>query len=190
MDWKDIEKVNAEIETIKIETSIKDKATGEWRKIVNEYVPVSERVIAFRKLFPKGQLITEPTFTENYVMFEAVALDENGMILAKGHAREISNKSFSMENCETSAIGRCLGLLGIGTKAGIASKEDIEHMEDETIFDDPVFKSNVADLAKELSNFYTKAEIVQILNTNQITRLEDLGKVELNKLINLRKYGG
>ena len=54
------------------------------------------------------------------------------MIRATGHAEEYMgssyiNKTSFIENCETSAIGRALGLLGIGIDTSIASAEEVSN---------------------------------------------------------------
>jgi hypothetical protein len=55
----------------------------------------------------------------------------NGNIRASGHAEEILTKSgvnatSFLENCETSAVGRCLGFLGIGVDDSIATFEEVD----------------------------------------------------------------
>ena len=57
-------------------------------------------------------------------------MDENGDVLATGHAFEregstFINKTSHIENCETSAWGRCLGNFGIGIEAAVASYEEV-----------------------------------------------------------------
>ena len=51
---------------------------------------------------------------------------------ATGHAYEKENSSFInktsyIENCETSAVGRALAMLGFEIKKSIASKEEVEN---------------------------------------------------------------
>lgn len=103
-----------------------------------DYVEVNERVKAFRKLFPEGTIETELIEDEEEgegekrhkrCIFKAVAKNEEGKVLATGHAYETEGSSFInktsyLENCETSAVGRCLGMLGIGIDAAICSYEE------------------------------------------------------------------
>lgn len=174
MDWKDIEKVNAEIKT----TDLKGK----------QYAEVKERVIAYRKLFPVGVINTEINFTDNYVLCEATATNNEGIVLAKGHARELLNKPFALENCETSAIGRCLGFMGLGINTAIASKEDMEQVDSPSgLFDEPM--GNVKDLADEFRHLFSVDDQARILNGLKLTRAEDIGIVDLQKYINFKKYG-
>lgn len=125
------------------------------------YAEVKERVIAFRRVHPLGQIIAEPTFTDNYVNYEAVILDDDGKILAKGHARELLRTEFAFEKAETSAIGRALGFCGYGISTSIASAEDIENIDKPSeIFDEPP----IEELVKNLVSLTTKQEQVDLLN--------------------------
>lgn len=65
------------------------------------------------------------------VVMVAKVLDSEGLVRATGHAEEIKGKSgvnatSFIENCETSAVGRCLGFLGIGVDDSIATYEEVE----------------------------------------------------------------
>ena len=173
MDWKEIERVNQEIKTV----DLKGK----------QYAEVKERVIAYRKLYPEGVINTEPTFTDNYVMFKATATDQNGKVLANGYAREMLNKSFAIENAETSAIGRCLGFLGLGISTSIATKEDMEQIDSPSgIFDTPT-PADIKALADEFKKLFTKEEQVRILNGLKITEVEQIGYTDLQKYIAFKK---
>lgn len=175
MNWEQIEQVNREIKT----TELKGK----------QYAEVKERVIAYRKLYPQGVISTELTFTENYVLCEARATNENNLVIATGHARELLNKAFAVENAETSAIGRALGFMGLGINTAIASKEDIENTESPSgVFDAPIPNDTKA-LAEEFKTLYTKEEQVRILNGLKKTEAEQIGAEDLKKYINFKKYG-
>lgn len=115
--YEDIAKVNKTIKT----TDIKGKA----------YADVNERIKAFRKLFPTGMISTEMISNENGVcVFKATVKDETGAILGTGHAYEkegstFINKTSYIENAETSAVGRALGMAGIGIDTSVASYEEV-----------------------------------------------------------------
>lgn len=115
--YKDIQQVNSEIKTV----DIKGK----------DYAEVPQRVQAFRKLYPNGAIVSEMIYLENGMcVFKATACDENGQILSSGHAYEkegngFINKTSFIENCETSAVGRCVGFLGIGSDTSMASAEEV-----------------------------------------------------------------
>ena len=117
MKFEDLKKANATIKMV----SIKGK----------QYAEVNERIRVFRMLFPNGTISTDLVTLENGLcIFKATAMNEEGQVLATGHAYEregkgmINSTSF-IENCETSAVGRCLGMLGIGIDTSIASYEEV-----------------------------------------------------------------
>lgn len=173
MDWKEIEKVNSEIKTV----DLKGK----------QYAEVKERVIAYRKLYPEGVINTEPTFTDNYVMFKATATDQNGKVLANGYAREMLNKSFAIENAETSAIGRCLGFLGLGISTSIATKEDMEQVESPSgIFDEPT-PVDIKALAEDFKKLFDSRKQVEILNGYGVLKPEDMDVAVLQAYVNKKK---
>jgi len=124
MDYKDIEKVNAEINMIDLKG--------------NDYAMVPERVTAFRKIFPDGFIETQMVSISpdwKTVIFEARAgyyrEDGSMVLLATGHAKEVQgqgmvNGTSHIENCETSAVGRALGMIGFGLNGGgICSAEEL-----------------------------------------------------------------
>jgi hypothetical protein len=96
------------------------------------YVMVHERIAYFREIYPEGSLTTELLSSVDGVhTFRAVAVN-NGNILATGHASEkdgssFINKTSALENAETSAIGRALGILGIGIITSVASAEEVSN---------------------------------------------------------------
>ena len=119
--YKDIKEINATLNTI----DVKGK----------EYVEVNQRVKAFRMLYPEGIIDTHLESNENGVcVFKAQVgyYDEEGCVkwLATGYAYEkedstFINKTSYIENCETSAVGRALGMLGIGINTSIASFDEV-----------------------------------------------------------------
>lgn len=121
-----IKKVNARLKTIDIEK--KDKS---GKVTVKKYTMVNDRVDGFREILPEGAITTEITyFADGYVIVKATVLDEQGTVLATGHAGEkvgssFINQSSFIENCETSAVGRALGFLGIGSDDSMASAEEV-----------------------------------------------------------------
>ena len=96
-----------------------------------EYVEVNERVKYFRNEYPGWSIETEMLSNENGIcVFKAVVKDDCGLIKSTGHAYEKESSSFInktsyIENCETSEVGRALGLLGIGIDASIASSNEV-----------------------------------------------------------------
>lgn len=116
--------------------------TAETIKSVNErvkkievkgknYTCVAARISAFRELCPVGTISTEIlSLADGVVTMKTTITDENGKILATGMAQEKEtssyiNKTSYIENCETSAVGRALGMLGIGSDEQMASAEEV-----------------------------------------------------------------
>ena len=101
------------------------------------YAEVAQRVQAFRNLFPGGYITTDILKMENGVVYmraEAGYYAEDGrqVMLATGMAFERQdasniNKTSFIENCETSAIGRALGFIGLGSEKSIASAEEVSN---------------------------------------------------------------
>jgi len=95
-----------------------------------QYIMVNERIKEFRKQHPNGQILTQVMANaDGQVMFQAKVIVE-GVLVATGHAYEkeastFINKTSYIENCETSAIGRALGVYGIGIDASLASAEEV-----------------------------------------------------------------
>ena len=121
MNYSDIQKVNSEITMI----DLKGK----------NYAMVPERVTAFRKIFPDGFIKTEIISHDGMtvLMQAVVGYYDNAVpvILATGFAQEVKgrglvNGTSYIENCETSAVGRALGMIGLGINGGgICSAEEL-----------------------------------------------------------------
>ena len=99
-----------------------------------DYVMVKDRIIFFNENFPNGSITTELKATENSFIFKAkITPDvENPNRKFTGHAEEIIgssqiNKTSALENCETSAIGRALGCMGIGVEESFASADEVKN---------------------------------------------------------------
>lgn len=146
-----------------------------------DYIPVNERIKAFRYIYPKGQILTEIIGLENGICtIKASAYDEEGHLLGTGHAQEketssFINKTSYIENCETSAVGRCLGMLGIGLDNGFASYEEVANakkQQEDAKKDEPVMISN--DQWKTLNRFYSKDEIKQMYAELGITNGKEI----------------
>lgn len=95
------------------------------------YALVASRVSAFRAICPRGRITTDILSLENGVVtMKATVYDDDDRELANGYAQEKEgasciNKTSFIENCETSAIGRALGNLGIGSDENISSAEEL-----------------------------------------------------------------
>ena len=96
-----------------------------------DYAEVPQRIKAFRSLFPNGAIETSIISNDNHiVVMKATVRDEEGHVLGEGHAYEKEDSSFInktsyIENCETSAVGRALGMCGFGIDTSVASYEEV-----------------------------------------------------------------
>ena len=96
------------------------------------YVMVHERIKEFRKKYPNGSILIEMlSNNEGVCVFKAmIYLGGKEGCVASGHAYEKESSSFInktsyIENAETSAVGRALGILGIGIDTSLASADEV-----------------------------------------------------------------
>ena len=108
------------------------------KKAMENYVQVKDRVKQFREEHGTAWGIqTEMVHHEPGISatFKATISDPNGFIVATGHAHDKTsdnthiNITSLIENCETSAVGRALALMGYGIDKAIASREEVRHLE-------------------------------------------------------------
>lgn len=98
-----------------------------------EYAEVNQRIKAFRMCYPNGSIETEIISIESgVVIMRAIVKDNEGKILGTGTAYEkeassFINKTSYIENCETSAVGRALGMCGFGIDVSVASAEEVQN---------------------------------------------------------------
>ena len=99
-----------------------------------DYVLVNERVQEFHKLYPNGSIRTDLVeFTDRFIVKAEICPDvSDRMRIFTAYAYEMVgssqiNKTSALENCETSAIGRCLGFLNIGIDGSIASADEVQN---------------------------------------------------------------
>ena len=116
ISYKDIENVNKDISTTEIKGS--------------QYAAVSERIKAFRKLFPEGFIRSEMISNENGVCIFKAEAGNGDTVFGVGFAYEkegssFINKTSYIENCQTSAVGRALGMCGIGIDTDVASYDEV-----------------------------------------------------------------
>lgn len=140
------------------------------------YVEVNERVKYFLDNFKNWSIETELLSNDNGVcVFKAIVKDDSGIVKATGHAYEkedstFINKTSYIENCETSAVGRALGFLGIGIDASIASADEVVNAINNQKQEQPE-KSVKLDFAelwgkyKEMSKEELKKEYIKVKNS-------------------------
>ena len=123
MKFEDIKKANESIMTL----NVKGK----------EYAQVNERIKAFRMCYPEGFIHTEMISNEDGICIFRTQVGyytENNeiKILGTGTAYEKENSTFInktsyIENCETSAVGRALGMCGFGIDTSVCSAEEVQN---------------------------------------------------------------
>ena len=97
-----------------------------------DYIEVNERVKQFHKDYPNGSITTELIeMTDRFITKTTVIPDVKnpdrkftGIAYEKEDSTFI-NKTSALENCETSSVGRALGMLGIGIDTSIASYNEV-----------------------------------------------------------------
>lgn len=123
-----------------------------------QYSEVSQRIKAFRLVHPSGCITTEIIDMDNgIVTMKASVFDEQNHLLGTGFAQEKENSSFInktsyIENCETSAIGRALGMCGYGVDVSVASAEEVQN----AIHNQQMDEKKLGELSKAYTEFRTQ----------------------------------
>lgn len=167
MEYVKLEKANNEINTM----DIKGK----------EYCPVNERIIAFKKVYPEGRILTEIIREDDEsILMKASIFDEDKM-LSTGHASETKksgvNSISMLENCETSAVGRALGMAGFGIKTGIATEQDMQKVEEFNL------KNKKIEIFDKI--YISESDAIKIIKTsvNDLIRKQGIVISDLKKAI-------
>lgn len=100
---------------------------------LKDYVEVNQRVMEFWQKYPNGRISTEiVNWQDGIIVMKASGYrDVSDQIpFSVGHAYEkegagMINATSALENCETSAVGRMLGLGNFSAKKSIASREEV-----------------------------------------------------------------
>ena len=157
-----------------------------------EYGEVSERIKAFRYLYPEGGIETEVIKYENgEVVIKATITNENGKILGTGTAQEkegssFINKTSFIENCETSAVGRALSMAGFSIGTTIMSYQEIANATLQQELLEPITEVQVKTLQgliKQIEKDKKVSVYQDILDKNNIKDLKDLNKEQYGKIL-------
>ena len=181
IDYQDIEKANKAIKPI----DLKGK----------NYSEVNQRIKAFRMLYPQGFIRTQLLSNEPDANGKRVAImlaeagyydsdEEREMVLATGMAYEKEGSSFInqtsyIENCETSAVGRALGMLGIGIDTSVASAEEVQNAMMQQTANEKLNKAELAAVKKAIENNGYKED--KICDFFQIKTLEEMNVGQLRQ---------
>jgi hypothetical protein len=174
MTFEELQKANQSIAT----TNIKGK----------EYAEVNQRIKAFRMVYPEGCIKTELVSNEDGVcVFKAEVYDGENLI-GTGHAYERESSSFInktsyIENCETSAVGRALGMCGFGIDTSVCSAEELNNAIINQEASKPITKSQVKILVSLAEK--KESDLSDICDYFKVGRLEELTVEEYAKCIRM-----
>lgn len=152
------------------------------------YVMVNERVKAFRELIPEGSITTEIISNDDGVcVMKATITDETGRVLATGlsYERESNgyiNKTSYIENCETSAVGRALGFLGIGIDGSMASADEVANAMLQQQADKPIDNIKVNIIKNDFANGIIDED--KFLAHYKIAKVEDMTESQFRNYAN------
>lgn len=151
-----------------------------------EYAEVNQRIKAFRMCCPNGTITTEMVSNENGVcIFRAMVADgENVLGTGTAYEKEGSsfiNKTSYIENCETSAVGRALGMAGFGIDTSVASAEEVQNAVENQA--DKEERKATPKQIEILAKTYTGENMLKLLAANNIPRLEDMPMKKASELI-------
>jgi len=158
------------------------------------YAEVNQRIKAFRMVYPEGYIFTDLVSNENGVcVFRATVgyYTETGdpISLGTGTAYEkegssFINKSSYIENCETSAVGRALGMAGFGIDVSVASAEEVQNA---MLNQGKEEKKATPAQIETLSKVYSGDNLNRLLLANGIEKIEDLPMKKASDLISKLK---
>jgi hypothetical protein len=174
MTFEELQKANQSIAT----TNIKGK----------EYAEVNQRIKAFRMVYPEGCIKTELVSNEDCVcVFKAEVYDGENLI-GTGHAYERESSSFInktsyIENCETSAVGRALGMCGFGIDTSVCSAEELNNAIINQEASKPITKSQVKILVSLAEK--KESDLSDICDYFKVGRIEELTVEEYAKCIRM-----
>ena len=153
------------------------------------YADVAGRVQAFRELCPNGSISTEVVRLDgDMCVIKSTVCDEEGRVLGTGHAyeRESStqiNRTSFIENCETSAVARALGMIGIGSESSMATAEEmVNALNQQKEIED--LRIELLRMAKGDANAVDKYVAAHTTNKK---KLDDLNLQELKMFVDMIK---
>lgn len=145
-----------------------------------DYVMVNERIKAFKELYPDYAIVTEiEHLGDGMCVIKAMVMDAEGNPKATGHAYEKEgsspiNKTSYIENCETSAVGRALGFMGIGIDTSICSAEELAIAISQQETPEQIAERKLNGEAVELPTGEDFAKAMKCASAQQITMIKTI----------------
>jgi hypothetical protein len=142
-----------------------------------EYVMVNERLKYFRENYKTHCLTSEIVSMEGGVVtIKASILDDKDRVVATGHAQEKENNGFInkfsyIENCETSAWGRCLANFGIGIDSSVASADEVANAIKNQNRGEKKYKESVHAAEKSFDKDEIENLLLECENIDDVTKL-------------------
>ena len=118
------------------------------------YSEVAQRIKAFRMVYPQGIIKTYLVSNENGMcIFRTEVLTDEGKLLGTGTAYEREDSSFInqtsyIENCETSSVGRALGMAGFGIDVSVRSAEEMQNAINKQVITQEIANSYKLNIGK------------------------------------------
>ncbi len=156
-----------------------------------EYAEVNQRIKAFRMVHPDGAIVTDMVSNEGGVcVFRATIYDNEAKVLGTGTAYEkeastFINKTSYIENCETSAVGRALGMCGFGIDTSVASAEEVQNaINNQGEKAEPSAERKATPKQLEIiGKVYVGENLAKLLEANGITAIEELTMSKASDII-------
>jgi len=132
-----------------------------------QYVEVNERIKFFRQedQYKGWGIHTDINMLDgDQCLCKCTIINDAGEVMSQGHAHEVKsssniNKTSHVENCETSAVGRALAMLGIGIDTSIASSNEVQEAiaKQQELVDNPQVQKLAKKIDAPVENIMDKA---------------------------------
>lgn len=135
-----------------------------------DYILVSDRILAFNELNEKADIKTSYEYLSELKMFIVKAEINCSKGTFTGMSQAVIgdgyiNKTSALENAETSAVGRALGMMGIGVLESVASADEINKSSYNEIKPNVIPKME-SGIARAVSIENKKKDIKIFIDTN------------------------
>lgn len=119
-------------------------------------------------VYPHGTIDTDLISNENGICIFKATVGDGETILGTGTAYEKENSTFInktsyIENCETSAVGRALGMAGFGIDTSVASAEEVANAMTQQDGEKIIDKKMIESLNKAIENAKIADEVVELI---------------------------